>query len=181
MRAITWACVVWLGAIAPTSVQAAEPAPPTGDVLEAGMVNPGAHQHPPWFKESFLDIREDVAEATAEGRRLMLYFYQDGCPYCKKLLETNFGLRAITDKTRAELDVVAVNMWGDREVTDLQGNLTTEKAFAKELRVMFTPTLLFLNESGEVILRVNGYYAPHQFNAVLDYVGGHKETETELP
>ena len=87
--------------------------------LEAGMMNPGYHEQPAWFKQSFLDLREDVAEATAGGKRLMLYFYQDGCPYCQKLLETNFALRDIVDKTRATLDVVSINIWGDREVTDL--------------------------------------------------------------
>ncbi|HED15273.1 MAG TPA: hypothetical protein ENI64_00415 [Gammaproteobacteria bacterium] len=54
-------------------------------------------------------------------------FYQDGCPYCKKLLQDNFGQKAIADKTQKHFDVIAVNMWGDREVTDLNGNATTEK------------------------------------------------------
>jgi thioredoxin-related protein len=60
-------------------------------------------------------------------------------------------------------------MWGDREVTGFDGVETTEKEFARSLRVMFTPTLLFLNEQGDITLRVNGYYAPHKFNAALDY------------
>jgi hypothetical protein len=30
--------------------------------------------YPDWFKESFLDIREDVAEATAAARRGVLFF-----------------------------------------------------------------------------------------------------------
>jgi thioredoxin-related protein len=145
--------------------------------LAAGMVNPGYHEQPAWFKQSFLDIREDVAEAAQAGRRVVLYFYQDGCPYCKKLLETNFALRPIVEKTRRGFEVVAINMWGDREVTDFEGRLTTEKRFAEELRVMFTPTMLFLDEAGKVLVRVNGYYAPHKFEAVLDYVAGHKEAE----
>jgi thioredoxin-related protein len=39
--------------------------------------------------------------------------------------------------------------------------------------VMFTPTLLFLDEAGNVVLRVNGYYPPHKFNAALEYAAGH--------
>ena len=49
-----------------------------------------AQQPPAWFAPSFLDIREDLAEAAKEGRRLMVYFHQDGCPYCKRLVEVNF-------------------------------------------------------------------------------------------
>ena len=147
------------------------------DVMQPGMVNPGFHEKPAWFKQSFLDIREDIAEAAQQDRRVLLYFYQDGCPYCKKLLETNFGLRDITDRTRKYFDVIAINMWGDREVTDLDGNSVTEKQFAADLKVMFTPTLLFLDEQGKVLVRLNGYYPPHRFGAVVDFVGQHREKE----
>lgn len=137
--------------------------------LTEGLVNPGYIDKPAWFANSFLDIREDVNEAASAGKRVILYFYQDGCPYCKKLLETNFALQETENKTREHYEVIAINIWGDREVTGFDAGLTTEKAFAKSLRVMFTPTLLFLNEQGNVILRVNGYYPPHKFNAALDY------------
>ena len=143
--------------------------------LDAGMVNPGYEEKPEWFKNSFLDIGEDVTEATAAGKRVMLYFYQDGCPYCAKLLRDNFSQRSIVQKAQKYLDVIAVNMWGDREVTGLDGQSTTEKQFAAALRVMFTPTILVLNEQGKVILRINGYYHPAKFEAALDYVGQHKE------
>ncbi|UCH41645.1 MAG: hypothetical protein JSU67_08290, partial [Gammaproteobacteria bacterium] len=33
-------------------------------------------EKPEWFKESFLEFEEDVAEAAAAGRRVMLYFHQ---------------------------------------------------------------------------------------------------------
>ncbi len=136
------------------------------------LVNPGFHEPPDWFKTSFLDIAEDVAEAKAAGKRLALYFYQDGCPYCARLLDVNFALRDITDYARSRFDVVAINMWGDREVTDLDGEVLSEKRFAAKYRVMFTPTLLFLDEAGQVVLRVNGYYPPHKFMAALRYAAG---------
>lgn len=145
--------------------------------LDVGMVNPGYEEKPEWFKNSFLDIREDVEEAANTNKRVMLYFYQDGCPYCAKLLRDNFSQRNIVEKSQQYLDIIAVNMWGDREVTSLDGKAMTEKEFAAALRVMFTPTILMLNEQGKVILRINGYYHPVKFEAALDYVGLHKEKE----
>ena len=71
--------------------------PPGEAALDPALVNPGHHEQPSWFKQSFLDIREDVAEAAADGKRVMLYFYQDGCPYCAKLLQENFADREIVD------------------------------------------------------------------------------------
>ncbi|MGB5438192.1 MAG: thioredoxin fold domain-containing protein, partial [Gammaproteobacteria bacterium] len=70
-------------------------------------------------------------------------------------------------------EVIAINIWGDREVTGFDGELTTEKRFAASLQVMFTPTLLFLDEQGSVVLRANGYYPPHRFDAALDYASSH--------
>jgi thioredoxin-related protein len=106
---------------------------------------------------------------------VVLYFYQDGCPYCAKLLRENYALRDLVSKTRRHFDVIAINMWGDREVTGFGGERTTEKAFAADLRVLFTPTLLFLDEGGGVVLRLNGYYPPHRFESALDYAAwGHR-------
>jgi thioredoxin-related protein len=143
--------------------------------LEKGLVNPGFHDKPAWFKNSFLDLQEDLQEAGEEGKRLILYFHQDGCPYCAKLLNENFSIKEIVEKTQQAFQLVAINIWGDREVSGLDGEPTTEKAFAASMKVMYTPTLLFLDEQGRKVLRINGYYAPHRFMAALDYVADRQE------
>jgi len=169
--------VIILTVFMATCMSSGVPAETPAESLDAGLVNPGYVEKPDWFANSFLDIREDLEEATSAGKRVLLYFYQDGCPYCQKLLDTNFAIKETEVKTRKHYDVVAINMWGDREVVDFKGAETTEKAFAKSLRVMFTPTLLFLNEQGDVTLRVNGYYPPHKFNAALDYGASHNGSD----
>ncbi|MBD3670931.1 MAG: thioredoxin fold domain-containing protein [Gammaproteobacteria bacterium] len=143
--------------------------------LGEGMVNPGYHEPPTWFKNSFMDLQEDLAEARESGKRLLIYFYQDGCPYCGKLLSVNWTMPDIVKATRDNFDVIAINLWGDREVTDFTGNTMSEKRFAEKNRVMYTPTLLFFDEQGELVLRVNGYYPPKKFAAALDYVAGKNE------
>jgi thioredoxin-related protein len=131
-----------------------------------------AEELPPWFSESLLDLREDVADAAAQGKRVMLYFGQDGCPYCKRLLEVNFRQAAIAAKAQRQLVALALNIWGDREVTWTDGAVSTEKRLAAQLKVQFTPTLLFLDERGGIALRLNGYHPPHQFDAALDHAAG---------
>ncbi|MET0019017.1 MAG: thioredoxin fold domain-containing protein [Candidatus Thiodiazotropha sp. 6PLUC1] len=143
--------------------------------LDKGLVNPGFHEKPAWFKNSFLDLGEDIEEAAEVGKRVILYFHQDGCPYCAKLLNENFSIKEIVDKTREGFQLVAINMWGDRDVTGINGNETTEKALAEKLKVRYTPTLIFLDEQGRSILRLNGYYPPHKFMTALDYVSGREE------
>lgn len=135
----------------------------------------GRFEIPAWFKSSFLDLPEDVAEAAKNGKRLMLYFGQDGCPYCAELFNNNFSQAHIVDYTRRHFDAIDLNLWGDREVTDFSGHALPEKEFAAKLKVWFTPTLLFFNEKGEQVLRINGYYPPHQFLAALRYVAEKQE------
>jgi thioredoxin-related protein len=141
----------------------------------AQVASPYAIEHPPWFAQTFLDFREDIAEATRDGKRLLVYFGQDGCPYCARLMQTNFTQRAIVEKARRHFVVIAINIWGDREVTWVDGTRLGEKAFARQLRVQFTPTLVFFDEKGNIALRLNGYYPPRRLEAALDYVAGRME------
>ena len=34
-------------------------------------------EYPAWFKESFLNLKEDVAEAKAANKRVLIIFHQD--------------------------------------------------------------------------------------------------------
>jgi thioredoxin-related protein len=138
----------------------------------AQVVSPHAIDIPAWFSESLLEMRDEVREAAAQRKRVLLYFGQDGCPYCTALMRSNFSQRGIVEKTRRHFTAIALNLWGDREVAWLDGRRLSEKALARELRVQFTPTLLFLDEKGAVVLRLNGYLPPHRFEAALEYAAG---------
>ncbi len=144
------------------------------------VASPHAIDIPRWFVETFLDIRDDVREAAGQGKRLMVYFGQDGCPYCTALMKTNFSQPRIVEKTRRHFLPVAFNMWGDREVAWIDGKTMTEKELARHLKVQFTPMVLFFDESAKVVARLNGYYSPARFEAVLDYVAGRLENKLTL-
>ena len=128
--------------------------------------------HPDWFKESFLDLDEDIADATGSNKRLVLYFWQSGCPYCNQLWEDNFSQKDIENKFRNSFEIVAMNMWGDRDVVSVAGKAFTEKAFAEALGIQYTPTLLFFDENKRVVHRLNGYIPPEDFKLSMEYVSG---------
>lgn len=136
-----------------------------------------ATEYPAWFKDSFLSLRDDIAEAKTHNKRVMLLFTQDNCPYCNALVERNLAQKDIEQRLRERFDVIAVNVWGDREVIGLDGAQHTEKSYAAALKVQFTPTLLFFDEAGQMILRLNGYLPPERFKTALEYVAQRKEKE----
>jgi thioredoxin-related protein len=125
---------------------------------------------PAWFKQSLLDIREDIADAKKSGRHLMLYFYMDGCPYCARFQRETLALKEIASRTRKHFDVVAIDLRGSREVTDLTGKARPEKDFAAAMDVKFTPTFLVFDEAGGILLRLKGFQSPAQFDAAIDYI-----------
>lgn len=131
-----------------------------------------AQEAPEWFAETFLDVREDVAEAAKEGRRLMLYFWLEGCPYCRQLVGVTFKDPNIVARMRRDLVAVAINVRGDREVAWTDGAKMSEKQLVALLKVRSTPTLIFFDEKGGIALRVSGYLDPRQFDAVLDRASG---------
>ncbi len=142
--------------------------------------SPHAIEIPAWFTPSLLDLRDDVRDAAKAHKRVMLYFGQDGCPYCKRLMEVYFGQRDIAATTRRHFAAIAINIWGDRDTVWLDGETRSEKQLAAFLKVQFTPTLLFLDERGRVVVRLNGLYPAHEFRAVLEYVAQKKEGSVSL-
>lgn len=125
--------------------------------------------HPTWFKESFLDLEEDINDASDKNKRLVVYFWQPGCPYCSQLWEDNFSQKDIEDTFREKFEIVAINMWGDRDVVSIKGEDYSEKSFAEALNIKYTPTLLFFDEKQKVTLQLNGYIPPKDFKLAIEY------------
>jgi len=125
----------------------------------------------PWFNHtSFLDLAEDTAEAAQAGKRLAILFEQKGCPYCREMHRVNFVIPEIADYIKGNFVVLQMNLWGDREVTDFDGEAMSEKKFAKKNRVMFTPTIMFTDAKGEESFRMPGYFKPFHFKHMFMYV-----------
>ena len=156
-------------------------APTIADTATPGKVT-GAKQgeHPDWFKESFLDIAEDVDEAADEGRHVILFLEMNGCPYCAKMLKENFAEAPYRDFIQQNFDVIALNIYGDREVAFDAETTATEKQLADMLDVRYTPTVIFLDEHNRPVARINGYRNIADFKQVLDYVAGAAYREQDL-
>ena len=96
-----------------------------------------------WMRDTFKDLSEDLDEANAEGKRLMVIIEQRGCTYCKKMHEEVFPIERIADYIDAHFFVVQVNMFGDTEMTDFDGDALSEKDMVRKWGALFTPTILF--------------------------------------
>ena len=132
LRNLTLALAVLLTALAlPAPMQAQE--------------NGGLHTED-WFAVTFKDVREDLETARAQGKRLALIVEQYGCVYCRKLHEEVLSDPEVRDYISQNYMVVQINMFGDEEITDLDGEALPEKEMIRRWGVVFTPTVIFLPE-----------------------------------
>ncbi|NEX22153.1 thioredoxin fold domain-containing protein [Thiorhodococcus mannitoliphagus] len=142
--------------------------------LMAGDFEDGDIQHvayPSWFKDNFLDLREDVAEARAQGKLgLMVLFTTEGCSSCAAFIQRSLGDPELSSRVRSHFDAIGLEIFSDAEMVDPQGDPMRVKAFAKRAGAGFAPTLLFYGEDGALLFRGVGYYPPERFRLVLDYL-----------
>jgi len=97
-----------------------------------------------WMRDTFKDLREDLDEANSEGKRLVLMFEQRGCIYCSKMHKDVYSREHVSNYIDENFFVVQLNLHGDLEVTDFDGEVLSEKAMARKWNVLFTPTVLYL-------------------------------------
>jgi len=162
-------------ALAPGVASADEPS-------TTGVMKGGVRYHiPSWFKDSFLDIPEDLAEAEASGRHVLLFLHLDECPYCAQMLRESFTDSDFVDQIKAQFDCIAINIRGDREVALDAETTVSEKQLAELLNVSATPTLLFLDPDSNPVLRINGYRSPRAIKTALDYVQNTAYKTSTLP
>ncbi|MFA7431013.1 MAG: thioredoxin family protein [Rhodospirillaceae bacterium] len=140
---------------------------PTAQAMDKGD---GIHTES-WFKnDSFLVLAEDVAEAAAKGKLLAVIWEQQGCGSCQRLHDVNLKDEAVKGYLQKHFDVMTMNMYGEVEVTDFDGEKLPEKDLAFKQQVNFTPTTIFFDETGKEVFRLPGYFSPYFWMAGFVYV-----------
>ena len=133
-----------------------------------------------WYLESFLEIADDLAAATAAGKRFAILWGLRGCPACRRMHEVHLADREIEAYIRDNFDVLHLNILGSRDVTDFDGTKLPEKAFAARYGVRSTPTIQFFPESATGLAakppasreaaRLDALPEPQEFLARFRYV-----------
>ena len=129
----------------------------------------GLHTEP-WFNKTTGDLSRDLQAATAEGKKLVIFWEQLGCHYCEKIHEVNLKVEGTVHFIRQNFYVVLLNMRGDRQMIDFDGATLSEAQLARAHRVVGTPTIEFRDDQADEVFRMPGYAEPMIFHGVFDYV-----------
>ena len=133
-----------------------------------------------WFLESFLNLKDDLAETHESGKRLAIIWEQAGCSYCRDTHLINFAQPEIRNYIEKQFNIIQVDIHGMRDVTDFDGTTLSEKKQAQKTHVRFTPTIQFFSgtpkeagdKSDEIaeVMRMPGYLKPNNFLALFQFV-----------
>lgn len=160
--------------------------------LNPGMVNPDYEEQPAWFKASFLDLREDLDESAADGRRLlpgvldvamplkrdqrmsrplMVLFEQLGCRECDQLHNEIFRDPAVAT-AMSNLDVAQIDLRTKAPLTTPDGRESTTQAWARDLGIQHAPSLVLFDSNGHEVFRTEAFLRTFHVHDAIDYVVG---------
>ena len=103
------------------------------------------------------------------SRPLVVFFEQGDCHACDILHTGPLEQAAIREQLR-HMDTVQLDLWGNTPVITPGGERTTDGGWATELGLFYAPTLLFFDERGREIIRVDSVTQFFRLQSVLDYV-----------
>ncbi|WP_282608565.1 thioredoxin family protein [Pelagibius sp. Alg239-R121] len=146
---------------------------------EPELADNGLHSQD-WFLQSFLDLQEDLGDAESGGKHFAVLWEQAGCPYCRELHAVNLMRPTLVRYLKENFEVLQLDLWGSRAVTDFDGEELEERALARKWQINFTPTISFFpRDSGAVagkngreaeVARMPGYFKPFHFLSMFEYV-----------
>ena len=113
--------------------------------------DPGEH----FFDTAFGDFTEELANAREQGKEgILIMFEMDECPFCHRMKSMVLNQAHIQDYYKANFLIFTVDIEGDVEIVDFDGQDTTMKDFAfKQHRVRATPAFQFFDLNGKAIKR----------------------------
>jgi len=117
-----------------------------------GLANPSL-DHVVWR-----DYEEGIQFAKKVNRPIIIAFFSEKCRYCKLMKKD----------TLSDLEVVkALN----GKFVSIKVDVNRNGDLARMYRATYLPTIWFMTPQEEGIGRLIGYRSPHDFIAVLEYIG----------
>ena len=111
-----------------------------------------------FFNETFGNLQEELQRAKDEGKKgVLIFFEMDDCPFCHRMKETVLNQPGVQEYFRKYFINIDVDIEGDLEITDFQGQSMTQKHFATKVnRVRATPVFAIYDLSGKQVVRYTG-------------------------
>ncbi len=138
-----------------------------------------------FFDETFGDLQEELATAKEQGKKaILIMFEMEECPFCRRMKAKVLNRDDVQEYFRKNFLILSMDVEGDLEIIDFQGNTTTQKEFAlKQYRVRATPVFQFVDLDGKPIKKARYTGATSdadEFKLLGQYVVDERYKETSF-
>jgi thioredoxin-related protein len=126
---------------------------PVADITAATR-DPGEH----FFDQSLGNFSDELEMARDEDKKgILIMFEMDECPFCHRMKTRVLNQVEVQDYFKQHFLIYTVDIEGDVEIADFQGNTMKEKDFAfKQHKVRATPVFGFFDLEGNMVTRFTG-------------------------
>jgi thioredoxin-related protein len=126
-------------------------------VLAAWLAGALAADADKFFDQSLGDFPDELRTVRQAGKQgVLLMFEMEGCPYCRRMREQILSREDVQAYFHRHFAIFTVDTLGSQPVTDFWGGQTTEKGFARALKIHGTPTFIVFGPDGQELVRLAG-------------------------
>ncbi len=124
-------------ATTPSPTDAAQPEP---DKIEWERILPVAQ-----------NFKADGAAAAASRKPILIFFNLTSCPYCRVALREAIVPMFRNAEWRAAMEFRQVTIDDGKSLVDFDGKTIENGVFAKNQKSTFTPTVILVNDKGQLL------------------------------
>lgn len=121
-------------------------------------------------EEFFISPPYALDRSRIPARQPLAVFFEQGDCHACDILHTTPLANAEIRKLLKRFESVQLDIWADTPVITPDGRRTTSREWAKRLGLFYTPSLIFFDEEGKEIIRVDSVIGFYRLRVVLDYI-----------
>lgn len=119
-----------------------------------------------FFESQPYDLKKHLAKSE---KPLAIFFEQGNCHACDVLHTGPLNENKTLDEIK-KMSSIQLNMWSDTPVITPRGKKTTAREWAADLGLFYAPTIIFFDETGREIIRLDSIVKFYRLLGVLNYI-----------
>jgi len=118
---------------------------------------------------NWLSYNEGLTLAEKGNKYVLIYFYTDGCSWCKKMLDQTYSNEEVKKILSDKFVTIKINARSENKVVESEKEIS-ERELATLYQVSGYPTTWFLESNHSRVAPLPGYVTTEQFVPVLNYI-----------
>lgn len=114
------------------------------------------------------DFRIEAKESSSKQAPVLVLFMTPSCPYCKHALKEYLLPMQRNPDYDSKVILRQVDISSNKKLLDFNGKNSTQKKFAQNRNIMAVPTVVFFDNKGQELSRIEGLLNADFYQASLD-------------